>query len=125
MHEPHHVAQKLTSVTCPLVPLRSFFEPCRIHLVQGEQVQRSTCVPPLLSARFFPTTSSSSQRRRCVLYGYVFACQQRVDRVLGIMGLDHLDTVAVVEAAFIAEAAALVEDKDVRCCLRSICAGYF
>jgi len=55
-----------------------------------------------------------------ILYRDWLACQESINGVAGIVSFDKGFTLAVIDAAFIAQVAVLVEDKHVRRSLRAV-----
>src|SRR5260221_250705 len=55
-----------------------------------------------------------------VLHGHFSVCQQRFDRIPGVLRVHHFLAIAVIDAAFVAQLAVFIEDEDVRSGLRAV-----
>src|SRR5260221_7887229 len=70
---------------------------------------------------FFPLGRASEDAG--VFYRHFAICQQSVNGVARVLGVDQFLAVAVVDAAFVAQFPLLIEDEDVRGGLWSVRAG--
>ncbi len=123
MQEPHQVAQKLTSNVLWVGFVRNFLQ----------VVSRSQLEPDGLGFDFPQGLQSLDSllaplRRAAedagVRHGYFAIGQQRLDGVARFVRLHHFFAIAVIHAAFVAQAAIAIEHENVRRRLRAVSARH-